>query len=261
VHILGKFLRIIVVFPDFFFETGFAFFKMPAHGKRSGLSRTSSIPRSTKKAKTTAVTRAVRSVRVSRLIRDLTNVEFRYSTNFDVSGIVSYWTHGFRANGMYDPDAGVGGHQPLGFDQYMALYSRYEVVTSKIDVQLWATDPAIAGYQLAIIKSRDQGASSKEAVRELPTERCVYKIGPAGYSSNDGAGKAFGLSSYMNVPSFLGTAVGSSDGQGTATTDPDNQCYWVVRVDDVGTAVLKMFVFVTITYVARLSGMVTIDQS
>lgn len=41
-----------------------------------------------------------------------------------------------RGNGCYDPDVAVGGHQPLGFDQYMALYNKYYVKSSTIKVDL-----------------------------------------------------------------------------------------------------------------------------
>jgi len=39
----------------------------------------------------------------------------------------------FRANGMYDPDVRVGGHQPYGFDQIMLGYGKFTVVESKYD--------------------------------------------------------------------------------------------------------------------------------
>lgn len=40
----------------------------------------------------------------------------------------------FLANGMYDPDTRVGGHQPRGFDQYTELYQKFTVKASKISV-------------------------------------------------------------------------------------------------------------------------------
>lgn len=38
----------------------------------------------------------------------------------------------FRANSLFDPDYGVGGGQPMGFDQWTALYDQYVVTGSKI---------------------------------------------------------------------------------------------------------------------------------
>lgn len=38
----------------------------------------------------------------------------------------------WRANSVYDPDKTGTGHQPMGFDQWMALYSHFRVLGSKI---------------------------------------------------------------------------------------------------------------------------------
>ena len=45
----------------------------------------------------------------------------------------------FVANGCYDPYYPIGGHQPKGFDQWMAVYSHYNVVGSKISVKMVGT--------------------------------------------------------------------------------------------------------------------------
>lgn len=41
----------------------------------------------------------------------------------------------FGANDCYDPYSGVGGHQPLNYDQYSALYQKWVVVKSNIVVR------------------------------------------------------------------------------------------------------------------------------
>lgn len=57
---------------------------------------------------------------------------------YDIKGISS--TAGvpaayvFASNGLYDPDISGGGHQPAGFDQYMALYARYTVLKTRVKV-------------------------------------------------------------------------------------------------------------------------------
>lgn len=40
----------------------------------------------------------------------------------------------YVCNGLYDPYYPVGGHQPYGFDQYMAIYNHYSVIKSNIRV-------------------------------------------------------------------------------------------------------------------------------
>lgn len=41
----------------------------------------------------------------------------------------------FSCNGLYDPDITGTGHQPYGFDQLMALYNHYEVLSSRIRIR------------------------------------------------------------------------------------------------------------------------------
>lgn len=40
----------------------------------------------------------------------------------------------FSANGLYDPDITGAGHQPMGYDQLMALYEHYTVTNARITV-------------------------------------------------------------------------------------------------------------------------------
>lgn len=47
----------------------------------------------------------------------------------------------FNANGVYDPYYSFGGHQPLGFDQLIALYYYCAVYKSVITVHFLNTDP------------------------------------------------------------------------------------------------------------------------
>jgi len=42
----------------------------------------------------------------------------------------------FRANGLYDPNYTSTGHQPMGFDQWAALYNHYVVLGSKMTVKV-----------------------------------------------------------------------------------------------------------------------------
>lgn len=45
-------------------------------------------------------------------------------------------TTNYSANGMFDPNLSASGHQPLGFDQWMAFYNHYTVIASKLTVVL-----------------------------------------------------------------------------------------------------------------------------
>lgn len=54
----------------------------------------------------------------------------------------------FWQNGLYDPDASIGGHQPMGFDEISPLYNHYQVVGSKIRVTV--LPPRVAATQVLV---------------------------------------------------------------------------------------------------------------
>lgn len=62
-------------------------------------------------------------------------VKLRYADTFgiDVAAASASYAN-FCANGCYDPDLALGGHQPRGFDQIMPQYNHYTVIGSKISI-------------------------------------------------------------------------------------------------------------------------------
>ncbi len=67
------------------------------------------------------------------MLRDLT-----YHSSYDRAdtATANAITQQFRGNSCFDPDYTGTGHQPLGFDQFMALYASYRVMSFKITVRL-----------------------------------------------------------------------------------------------------------------------------
>lgn len=84
----------------------------------------------------------------------------RYYDDVDLGGTgVSPTSYIFSANGLYDPDITGTGHQPMGFDQLMALYAHYTVNRSSIKVQFRASTTATA-LRAAVAVNRGQAALS-----------------------------------------------------------------------------------------------------
>lgn len=65
-------------------------------------------------------------------------IKMRYCDTRSVSagfgGVPVHFT--YRANSIFDPDYGVGGHQPLGHDEWAKFYNKYVVTRAKITVTL-----------------------------------------------------------------------------------------------------------------------------
>lgn len=49
----------------------------------------------------------------------------------------------FRANGLYDPNNSGAGHQPMYYDQYMAVYNHWKVIGSRITIEICPATTAV----------------------------------------------------------------------------------------------------------------------
>ena|SRR3990167_885981 len=114
--------------------------------------------------------------------------------------------HNFRLGSLFDPDYTTTGHQPYGFDQLAAFYSRYYVtgarmyarfVTSSPDNESTSTGPMLVGVtskQTITFPSTDPDTwaehpltqSRLQAVDENSTElMCQYDPTMVGYTKED----------------------------------------------------------------------------
>lgn len=130
----------------------------------------------------------------------------------------------FSANGMFDPNITGVGHQPLGFDQYMAMYDHYVVTKSKCTVynQNNSSDPICLGIFL-----NDDTANlhnTVEQINEQPNTKWRYL-------SADGNGASAGtVTKYFNTAKDLGRKSVLSDPQlkGSAAANPTEQMFYQI---------------------------------
>lgn len=87
-------------------------------------------------------------------------VDTTIQLNPGLAGVPDF--HNFSANGLYDPDISGVGHQPMGFDQMIALFNHYTVTMSKIRVTFVNEDanyPQIVGVRIAASTSTPSDAN------------------------------------------------------------------------------------------------------
>lgn len=174
--------------------------------------------------------------------------ERAFDLNPGIGGIPG--THVFSANGIYDPDiTGVGG-QPLGFDQYMAMYDHYTVIASSITV--FARNAEGSYAQFFGIKLSDRATVNTDYSNIIENGYCAYRLlGPSGASNAIGS-VSFGA----NPSKFLGRPQIMSEDElrGSQTSNPAEQCYFhVFAFPDTSVDSAAVRVTVQIDYVAILT--------
>ncbi len=131
----------------------------------------------------------------------------------------------FRANGMYDPEVALGGHQPMMFDQLSAMYDHYTVVGAKIKVKCWVdanqnsdTDPIAVSLQLA---DSPQAPLSAYTVREQPN---------TAYTTLIQNGTPYTLTKGFSAKKFFGKkiVVGEAELRGTINANPSEGAFFVI---------------------------------
>ena len=176
----------------------------------------------------------------------------------------------YRANGMFDPEVTLGGHQPRGFDEFMNVYSTYTVTGAKVSVNFMYEGydgPSTTATAGNLVKNSGADSSEPPALTPIACglHKSVVAIG-AGNAEQQmerdktswtfltGQGETKSLSTSATVQEFYGkqALVGSVGYTGSAVQDPSEPVYfhvWAGRVsNDFAAEKTKVVAYVTITY-------------
>lgn len=176
----------------------------------------------------------------------------------------------FRANGLFDPEVSLGGHQPRGFDQMTAIYQTYTVLGSKITVQ-WAYQ----GYQGPASNDTGLGTLIKTTSGEDAAAACppvmvgihkhtvalpipstaaeVMEHSRTSWKAMNCMHQGVSTRQSCNTASYFGKRyiIGAEGFTGDATADPTEQIQytiWAARTNLVSQGACRLTAFVTIEY-------------
>lgn len=162
---------------------------------------------------------------------------FRYSDTITLdpgAGIpAEVW---YRANGMYDPQESIGGHQPLGFDQYVGvLYDHFVVVGAKITAifNSRGSSGSTSTYRVGI-NPTDTTSDSLPMNTLIEQGRCKW-----GFCSNVTSTGQKTITMKLNPNKYLGRShpLSDPDLKGSASADPVEQAYFHIFADAADGAV------------------------
>jgi hypothetical protein len=137
----------------------------------------------------------------------------------------------FAANGCYDPNISGTGHQPKGFDQWMAFYDHYHVESSVVTVY-FTSNSATAAQQSAMVGISLRDSSTTVTGTDLTSliEDGVigcHKYAPLGIVNTEAAAQVhnkYSAATFFGTKSLLDT----SQLRGDASSNPSDLAYYHV---------------------------------
>ena len=190
-------------------------------------------------------------------------VKMRYVSTFSLDlSAAAYQTHSFVCNSIFDPDAALGGHQPLGHDQWMAFYNHYTVLGAKCSVSLSGQQATNPTPVLCAIFVSDDLTSAFDPIKLAEQGRCRYKL-LNGFNSIN----TLQLSNFYSAKKFFNvkdvkdneTRIGASFG-----SNPAEQAFFIIgaaTVDGSTLANQEIHAIVTIDYIVSMSEPMELPQS
>ncbi len=220
--------------------------------KRTG---TSARTRPYKKSKTSRSGYTGLAVGPKTLTRKLRYVE---RINID-GGAASQATNVFyRANGCFDPTVAVGGHQPMGFDQYMAMYDHFKVKSSKLSCTFIASHTAAATSDvIATIYLDDDSTAVLSTNTMIEQGLTSWAVVASGDNPPVTLIKTFNSNDYFSSKKYSSEIVGDD------AADPAEQAFYNISVSALkgGSDPDNVSALVVIDYVVEFSERKTLVAS
>ena len=164
--------------------------------------------------------------------------------------------NGFALNGAFDPDTTGGGHQPLGFDQYMAMYTRFCVHSCRITAEFALNGAAVP--TMAGITGLPTATTYANVTGRIETGTTAYTLIPALMSVPCSLSAVFDLKDYFGVVDLLD----EPDIWGTSTSNPATIAGGQVWARDInGTSTVNLSVLVLVEYDMTFLQPATVPQS
>lgn len=184
-------------------------------------------------------------VRQPSIMADKLWVKLPYVQNLALSGTLLQ-SNTFRINSMFDPDQTGTGHQPLGFDQYEALYSRYRVHAVKAIITFTNTTSAVAVGAIAATEQIPSFASLPELLEQPYVTSRQLSYASGGLSTRT-------ITKYISIRSLRGEEIKfDDDNSALFSSSPTNTAYLTVYASEIFGGSVTLHVNIKLIYYAEL---------
>lgn len=175
-------------------------------------------------------------VRQPGLLANAQIVKMRYSEYVTLdAGINSVAQVSFLANDLVDPYVPLGGHQPLGFDQWMNFYHKFCVIGSKMTAycDVYSTTQSNAVALLGkLSETQDNFTGDLNSVIERKNAKWKF------LTARQGSRSAGTIQVYYSPKKFLGLNSIKDQGnlRGSANDPPTRKVYFTVGVAGINSS-------------------------
>ena len=101
----------------------------------------------------------------------------RYSDHYPTvtSTLGTVTNYFFKANGLHDPDAQAGGHQPMGRDQWALFYNHYTVVGAIIRIRIMPNNGNVVPCMAGVYLNADGTSTMTTPAQFIEQKRGMYR--------------------------------------------------------------------------------------
>ncbi len=178
------------------------------------------------------------------LAPDSLRVKLVYAESVTLVSASASGTYTFLGNDLYDPNFSGTGHQPRGFDQYSALYNRFRVLGSKIEIFPETQSSTVRAMVSVIPSNIAMSISGMHSALEAPLVKQTLPFNV--YTSNVGLAHAASTSEILGIPE---AQVWSADRvQSTIAASPADPWLWYIvagSVDELSNVTVDALVKIT----------------
>lgn len=192
---------------------------------------------------------------VSRIIGqpDSAYVKLRYLQTVQKTPIGFVANHIFRGNSCFDPDFTSGGGQPVGFDQYAAMYNDYEVTGSSIRIKL-INNSALSAVGCVVYPSL---SSSLIGYDDSMGNSYAKNI----ICGNINSTPIRQMSSFMRTKKLVGRTTASVNYAARIDTNPASPWFWNIEFKSTdNTSSLQLSVQVTLIFYVKFWNRVSMTD-
>lgn len=178
---------------------------------------------------------------------------FKYAELLDFTLTSGKGSYQYSCNGMYDPNITGVGHQPMYFDEVMAVYNHYTVISSKIKIT-----PAVSSLPIfvSILIDDDTTPALPNTTTALERPGVVTKYCSQGVNTSPPLYKTWNARSV-----FPGDPLNNNNLRGTAAANPAEQSYYTMFVSDPTLASSTHSFIVEVEYTAVMHELKSMAQS